>query len=130
MVSRLLQSEKAFAPIDVTPLGIVTLRRLSQPEKAFEPIDFTLLGIVMHMRPRQLSNADSPIEVTRTLFILDGISTEAFEPLNLFIITPAFEAVYSKSPKTAANPKVGRIVMSARMRDLSFISERPEFGLL
>ena len=47
---RPLQSQKAFAPIDVTLFGIVTEVRLLQSEKASSPIDVTLSGIVKEVR--------------------------------------------------------------------------------
>ena len=47
------QPSKAYAPIVVTLLGIVTEVRLIQPEKALSPILVTLLGIVTEVRPLQ-----------------------------------------------------------------------------
>ena len=42
-----LQPLKAFCPIEVTLLGIVTEVKPLQPQKALLPIDVTLFGIVM-----------------------------------------------------------------------------------
>ncbi len=42
---RLVQSEKAPAPISMTPSDMVTEVKLVQPLKAPSPIDLTLLGI-------------------------------------------------------------------------------------
>jgi hypothetical protein len=45
-------------------LGIVTEIKLLQPEKADAPMDVTLLGIVTEVRALQQSKANFPILVT------------------------------------------------------------------
>jgi len=61
---RLVQTEKAYTPMLVTLLGIVTLISFSHQEKALKPMMVTLLGIVMLVRLVQLSKALSPMMVT------------------------------------------------------------------
>lgn len=52
-----VQPLNAFAPIDVTPLGIVIEVSEPQPLNAFEPIDVTLLGILIELIKLQPKNA-------------------------------------------------------------------------
>ena len=49
----LVQPEKAFSPIEVTELGMVTLVMPVQPLKAEPPIEVTELGMVMLVKPEQ-----------------------------------------------------------------------------
>jgi hypothetical protein len=119
---RPLQPENAPPPIDFTLFGIDTLLRPLQPENANSPIDFTLFGIDTLLRPLHKANERDPIEFTEMLSILLGISTASSVPKYLVIVTPFFEHIYSKSPKTAANPNEGMIVRNARIRNLNFIS--------
>ena len=57
MVSRLLQPEKAYSPIDITLLPIVKVVSPVQSEKADFPIDVMPLGIVNEVRPEQPEKA-------------------------------------------------------------------------
>ena len=61
ILTRLVQSEKALFPNEVTPLPIVTFVRPEQPWKALAPIDVTLPGILTDFRPLQPEKALSPI---------------------------------------------------------------------
>ena len=62
---------KAWSPINVTLLGMVSEVRLEQLWKELLPSDVTLLGIVIDVRPEQPEKVPSPIDVT-----LLGIFTE------------------------------------------------------
>jgi hypothetical protein len=54
--AKLLQSEKAPTPTEVTPAGMITDKRLLQPEKASLPIEVTLDGMVIANRLLHLAN--------------------------------------------------------------------------
>ena len=64
MLVRLGHWTKAFLPMLVTELGIVTLLRLEQELKAFSPMLVTESGIMTLMRLEQLEKAKSPMRVT------------------------------------------------------------------
>ena len=70
MLLRLVQSEKAEAPIVVTLSGIVTAVSLEQPENAYHPMVVTPLPILMLLRLMQSEKAEAPMVVT-----LPGIVT-------------------------------------------------------
>ena len=67
---RLVQSAKAYPPMDVTLLGIET-EVSPQPSKALPPIVTTLSGMDIDSRQVQLEKADAPIVVTQS-----GIETK------------------------------------------------------
>ena len=62
---------KAASPMVVTPSPMVTDFRLLQSVKAFLPMDSTLLGIVTDVRPVHSLNAPSPMEVTPLPILMD-----------------------------------------------------------
>ena len=70
---------KAFSPMLVTPLPIVTDVKPLQPLKAPSPMLATLFGIVMEVRPQQPSKAFSPILITSSPRIISCIDDD---PLN------------------------------------------------
>ena len=59
-----LQPEKAYKPIVVTELGMVTEVKPVQYPKALSPIDVTELPMVTEVKPEQPQKALSPIVVT------------------------------------------------------------------
>ena len=50
--------------MDVTLWGMFTEVKLLQPEKAAAPIDVTLLGMLTEVKPLQTLKAPPPIDVT------------------------------------------------------------------
>ena len=96
-----VQSWKAYIPIYVTELPIVTPVSRMQPRKATLPIEVTELPIVTLVSPVQPSKADAPIEITSNCLLL-------YVTLEGMLTSPA----YLLSPATTSQVKsVGEITL-------------------
>ena len=78
MFVKLLQSRNAPFPIEVTPLGIITLVKLLQQANAEEPIEATLSGISMFVKLLHPENACGLIFVT-VLGIVSSVTNSSFK---------------------------------------------------
>ena len=69
---RLEQDENASLPMPVTVSGRVILVRLTQDENADSPMLMTPTGIVTLVRFVRLANAEAPMLVTGRAFVAEG----------------------------------------------------------
>ena len=102
------QLKKAYLPIEVTELPMVTEVRPEQPAKAPSPIEVTELGMVTEVSPEQPEKARSPIEVTElgmvvflqpTINVFVDVSIMALQLLRELYVPLLLSTVTEGSPE-------------------------------
>ena len=127
ILDRLVQSQNADSPIEVTPSGMVMLVRSEQFWNADSPIEVTLSGIVTLVRLEQDENAKSPIEVTgKPLYVL-GISKDPLadtaQPVTLYAVPSTFKAKVRSFTEAAFKDATSKGNMSNLLNLIPTINE-------
>ena len=111
MFFSLAQSSKAFAPILVTPSGIVMLFRLTQSSKAFAPILVTgLPSMVSGMTKSPTAKVSQSVMMTSPPFVVhvissSGLMTSIINPFQIDPISPKLARKPSCTMTTASSGK-------------------------
>ena len=115
MLVRLMQPEKAQAPMLVTPSGMVILVRLLQLVKAASGMLVTLSGIVMLFRLLQKRKAAHPMLVTGLPSIVSGMTSSPVAASSQSVmVTSPLVVVHVRSLRSAADR--GRTAKRERAR--------------